>query len=201
MAKYLRFILFFMSSSVFAGVNSDIAKCSAIEGSGERLSCFDDLSKKLGLNKPKTKTTVGKGKWRVTESVSKIDDSTTVYVTVDSNETVRGKFGSEHPSLWLRCAENKTEAFINVGLYLGLNETSVLTRMDKDKAVTKTWSISTDTKAIFVRGSDIRFAKELMQHEKLLVQLTPYNDNPVTFEFDVGGLSEAIKPLRKACHW
>jgi len=201
MRKNVLFMLLFMSSSAFADVDNDIAKCSAIEGSGERLSCFDDLSKKLGLDKPKTRTTARKGKWRVTESVSKIDDSTTVYVTVNSNGTVRGKFGSKQPSLWLRCAENKTEVFIDVGLYLGLNETSVLTRMDKDKAVTKTWSISTDTKAIFVRGSDIRFAKELMQHEKLLVQLTPYNDNPVTFEFGIGGLSEAIKPLRKACHW
>jgi len=193
--------LFGVSSLVFADISNDIAKCAAIGGSAKRLSCFDDLAKRLGLNVPETKITVAKGRWKVTESISKIDDSTNVYITLESNQAVAGRFGEVRPSLWLRCGENKTNVFINVGLYLGLHEISVLTRFDKEKAVTNNWSVSTDTKAIFVRASDIQVAKEMMQHEKLLVQLTPFNEAPVTFEFDIGGLSEVIKPLRKACHW
>ncbi|GAB6041403.1 hypothetical protein JCM17961_20770 [Endothiovibrio diazotrophicus] len=88
-----------------------------------------------------------------------------------------------------------------MGLYLGLRKTSVLTRLDKETASTSDWSISTDTKAVFAPTSPIQFTKTLMNHEKLLVQLTPYHDNPATFEFDIGGLPKAIAPLRRACHW
>ena len=85
--------------------------------------------------------------------------------------------------------------------YLGLDETRMLTRLDKQKSKTKLWSISTDNKAVFVRGSDIGFTKELMKHDKLLTQITPYGESPVMATFDIRGLTEAIKPLRKTCHW
>ncbi|EIA1333958.1 hypothetical protein K6675_004653 [Vibrio parahaemolyticus] len=43
--------------------------------------------------------------------------------------------------------------------------------------------------------------KNLCSIEQLLTQITPYSESPVMATFDVSGLSEAIKPLRKACHW
>ncbi|HHD81926.1 MAG TPA: hypothetical protein ENK94_01905, partial [Campylobacterales bacterium] len=70
----------------------------------------------------------------------------------------------------------------------------------KNQAVTKRWSISTDHEATFPPKS-IGFTKDLIKHDKLLVQLTPYGDSPVMTTFDIGGLEEAIKPLRKACNW
>ena len=77
----------------------------------------------------------------------------------------------------------------------------MLIRLDKQKSKTRSWSISTDNKAVFVRGSDISFAKELMKHDKLLTQVTPYGESPVMATFDIRGLTEAIKPLRKTCNW
>ncbi len=77
----------------------------------------------------------------------------------------------------------------------------MLTRLDKESAVTKAWSISTDNKAVFVSGSNIAFAKQFMEHQSLLAQITPYGESPVMANFDLVGLTDAIKPLRDACKW
>ncbi|EID0034502.1 hypothetical protein LA064_004677 [Vibrio alginolyticus] len=193
--------LIFFTSFVQADSKVDMAICAGKSAPAERLVCYDELAKKLGVEKADTKITTGTGKWRVSEEKSPIDDSVNVYLSVLANETVLSGYKKVKPSLYVRCAENKTSIFIDWGLYLGLDETRLLTRFDKEKAKTSTWSISTDNKAIFVRGSDIKYAKKLMQHEQLLTQITPYSESPVMATFDVSGLSEAIKPLRKACHW
>ena len=41
----------------------------------------------------------------------------------------------------------------------------------------------------------------MMLSDKLLAQVTPYNENPVTAIFNTRGMIEAIKPLRQTCHW
>lgn len=76
-----------------------------------------------------------------------------------------------------------------------------MTRFDRAKAQTKTWSISTDNKAAFVPGNDVAFAKEMMNYGKMLTQVTPYGEVPVTAVFNIEGLKEAVKPIRKACRW
>ncbi|EEK2974700.1 hypothetical protein P700_16170 [Salmonella enterica subsp. enterica serovar Newport str. CVM75_1280] len=74
-------------------------------------------------------------------------------------------------------------------------------RIDKQKAVNKTWLISTDTKAVFYNGKVIDFIKRLESGQKLFAQITPYNESPVNTTFNLSGLSEAIKPLQESCGW
>ena len=202
MFKYILIVgLISITSTVFAGTKEEIAKCAAINSDASRLICYDNLAKSLGVDKPISKVTIGKGIWSVREDRSQIDDSVNVYVSVPANEPIKSGYNVANPILYIRCAENKTNVFITWDLYLGLNETRMLTRFDKQKATTDTWLISTDNKAVFVKGSAIAFAKKIMKHDKLLTQITPYGENPVMATFDIRGLSEAIKPLRKACHW
>lgn len=132
---------------------------------------------------------------------SPINDSTNVFLSLDSEQTVRSGYNTVSPTLVIRCSEGKTNAYITWDLYLGLESTSLLTRLDKEPAVTTTWTISTDNKSVFVSGSDVTFAKQLMSHQTLLAQITPYGESPVMTTFDVGGFSDAIKPLREACKW
>ena len=101
----------------------------------------------------------------------------------------------------LRCKSNTTEAYINWEDFLGLDETTVVTRIGAAQASTRTWLLSTDNKSTFYRGSDIDFIQALMQDDRLVAQITPYNESPVTATFDLRGLSEAIKPLRETCQW
>jgi len=193
--------LVFYSSLVAAGTKEDIEKCAAIEGDASRLICYDNLAKSLGVDKPKSKLSTGNGKWKVLEKKSPIDDSTNVYISVESEDSVKSGYKTVRPTLYVRCAENKTNVFIIWDLYLGIEETRMLTRFDQQKATNRTWSISTDNTSVFVRGSDIEFARTLMKHDKLLTQIIPYGESPVMATFDIRGLSDAIVPLRKACHW
>jgi type VI secretion system protein VasI len=97
--------------------------------------------------------------------------------------------------------EKKTEVFINWDVYLGLEETSMLYRFDKQKAVERSWSISTDTKAVFYSGRDIDFVKAMTKADKMFARITPYNESPVSVTFDLAGLNSALKPLQQACGW
>lgn len=180
----------------------DLAKCQAEENGTKRLACYDQLlpPNENEIQSPKEKT--DSGKWQVSTVTSDIDDSTNVFVMQTADLPISSNFGrTSTPVLFITCREKKTELFITWDVYLGLGEISMLHRLDKQKAVSKTWDISGNTKAVFYRGRTIDFIKSLEKAEKMLVQITPYNENSATTTFDLKGLSEAIKPLQKSCGW
>lgn len=201
--KYLIGAICAFSITGLAGAaeKQEIAKCAAKNGDAARLICYDTLARSLAVDKPISTVVHGSGKWKATIDRSPIDDSENVYLSVEAEETIRSGYKTAKPTLNIRCAEQKTNVFITWDLYLGLESTQMLTRFDTAKATSDTWSISTNNTAVFVRGSDIGFAKKMMNHEKLLAQITPYGESPVMATFRVAGLSEAVKPLRKACGW
>ena len=183
------------------GEKGEIAKCAAIAGTTERLACFDALAKRLagGGGAPRTPATSATGEWRVSAQTSPIDNSRNVSLVLDANESIPGLGGPVQPALIIRCKEGRTEAYINWGVYLGLDTTTVLTRLDEEKATSATWSISTDNKASFHKRGD-KFLVQLMGHQKLLAQVIPYGENPALVSFSLAGLDEAAKPLQEACH-
>ena len=103
--------------------------------------------------------------------------------------------------MFIRCSENKTSLYVNWDMYLGLDSLNVLTRLGKTKATNKEWLISTDSKASFYNGNVIMYIKELMNHNSMLLQITPHGESPVSAEFDIRGLSVAIKAVRESCKW
>lgn len=178
----------------------DLAKCQAEENGTKRLGCYDLLlpPNEIQISEEKSDT----GKWQVSTVESDIDDSTNVFAMLTADLPISSNFGrTSTPVLFITCREKKTELFINWDVYLGLGETSMLHRLDKQKAVTKVWDISGNTKAVFYRGRTIDFIKSLEKSGKMLAQITPYNENSATTTFDLKGLSEAIKPLQKSCGW
>lgn len=145
---------------------------------------------------------VGEGAWHTSTETSPIDDSTNVHLSLDSSDTIPGQFGDTvRPQLYVRCKERKTEVFVVWGVYLGIGETDILHRLDNSPARTFEWSVSTDYKAAFYPASDIAFARELLQHDRPLLRVTPYGEKPVTATFDLAGLQNAIEPLKRACQW
>jgi type VI secretion system protein VasI len=177
----------------------DYAKCAVVEGDLSRLECFDSLavSKKLNGRQVKPTSIVSKGKWNVSADVNPIDDSktATLMLSADSGKNKWGK------AIYLiaRCKSNTTDLYIGWNDYLG-SEASVLTRVGSNKAITQRWSLSTDKKATF-HSKPIPFLKEMLDAPKLVAQVTPYNESPVTAIFNTAGLENAIKPLRETCGW
>lgn len=180
--------------------NDALLKCQSEAKSDARLACYDLILPPKAAEK--SMPVVGVGKWQISTKTSPVDDSENVFLMLSANDSFRSNFGeSITPDLYITCREKKTELFINWDTYLGLNETQMLSRLDKQKAKTKVWDISSDTKAVFYRGNVIEFVKSLSQTNVMFTQITPYNGSPVNATFDLAGLAEVLKPLQKACGW
>lgn len=177
----------------------EYAKCAVIDGDLSRLECFDNLAKEKNLNGRQVQPTAisGKGKWNVSVDVNPIDDSKTVTLVLDA-DSGKNRWGNA-VFLVARCKSNHTDLYVGWNDYLG-SEADVLARVGDNKAVTQRWSMSTDKKATFHR-KPISFLKEMLQSNKLVAQVTPYNESPVTAIFNTKGLENAIKPLRETCSW
>lgn len=181
------------------GEKDEITRCGAIAGATERLACFDALANRLGVPTPKPPAPAESGQWNVSTETSPIDNSQNVYLVLEANESIPGLAGRVQPVLVMRCKEGRTEAYINWKVYLGLDTTTVLTRLDGENATRTTWSISTDNKATFHSHAD-RFLRQLAGHQKLLAQVIPFGESPAMVTFSTAGLDEAAKPLQEACH-
>lgn len=189
----------FSGQAISAIDDKEYAKCAVIDGDLARLGCFDNLAKKKNLDGRQVQPTSieGKGKWKVSVDVNPIDDSKTVTLVLVA-DSGKNRWGNP-VFLVARCQSNSTDLYIGWNDYLG-SEADVLARVGDNKAVTQRWSMSTDKKASFHR-KPIPFLKEMLTSPKLVAQVTPYNESPVTAIFNTAGLENAIKPLRETCSW
>lgn len=176
----------------------EMAECAAIENSVERLTAYDNLAEKMGVAAHVSTTVKGKGKWELRTDVSKIDDTESYYLSLLSEDEAPGRFGKKsQPILVIRYMEKSLNIFINYDNYLGLGDTEVTTRIDKEEAETTSWNISTNGEAIFSQQPK-SLIDSLINKNTLIVRLTPYGENPITVSFDLRGLKDAIKPILKA---
>ncbi|MDE1492738.1 type VI secretion system-associated protein TagO [Xenorhabdus bovienii] len=142
-----------------------------------------------------------KGEWEIQKNKSPIDDSENIHLYIYAETPIKGMFGKViQPTLSFVCRENKTDAFITWDTYLGMDSSSMITRIDSKKAVTREVYISTDNKAAFFQ-TPVSIIKEMSNSQKLYAQIIPYGESPVATTFNLKGLSEAVKPLRQACKW
>ena len=139
-------------------------------------------------------------KWKVDIDSSKIDDSQTVILTLDSSKKISGTFKKTTPTMVLRCENNKTNVYITTDVFLGSETIQVKSRLDNKNTQKQNWRISKNHKAMLAK-MPISFIKKLMKHEKLSIEFEPYRKSKERMEFDIQGLTESIKPLREACYW
>lgn len=201
MKKFISSIAFIYFSIGTANAidNKVFAKCAIVKGDLARLECYDKLAKKNNLDGRQLKPTSikDKGKWNVSVDVNPIDDSKTVAIMLDASSGKSRYRKSVY--MVLRCKSNETNLYIGWNDYLG-GEADILTRIGSNKAITSRWSLSTNKKASF-HPEPIPFIKEMIKSNKLIAQVTPYNESPVTAVFDTTGLNNAIKPLKETCGW
>ncbi|WP_374381395.1 type VI secretion system-associated protein TagO [Dongia sp.] len=175
--------------------------CAQIEDDKNRLECFDLLFRKSRVDKATTSA------WRVKEDTSKIDDSTNVFVAVDSTEEIGNRFGQRgFASLVLVCRENETNVYFyfageHMASIQGYGD--VTFRIDKQKAKTRHFEESTDNEALglWSGSAAIPFIKELFTGNSLYVRATPFSESSLQVEFPIAGADAATKSLRSACKW
>ncbi|CAN7265223.1 hypothetical protein [Caulobacter sp. LjRoot300] len=116
--------------------------------------------------------------------------------------------GGEPITLTIRCQSNKTELYVNWNDYLGDDShdvyndwKQVIVRVGTAEATTQRWGISTDSNATFAPGSPVALIQKMGKADRLVLQTTPYNENPVTAVFKLNGMDIATKQLGESCSW
>jgi type VI secretion system protein VasI len=179
------------------------SECGKVRDDGARLECYDLLFKVDRVsNSP-----ADEGKWRVTEDVSKFDDTRKVFIRLTSEDKHPGRFGGQESSyLAIACRENTTSLWMTfAGSFMSSDagDGTVTYRIDSEASKKRQFRESNDNSALGLwnGGSSIPFIKGMIGKDKLVVRATPFSESSVTATYDIRGLDEAIKPLRAACNW
>lgn len=189
-----------ISVALASGMAQGSQECADIGDNHSRLACYD------AEYRPATSVS-SDSVWTVRQDVSPIDDSTAVFMTVLSSERIPTRLGREdYATLSLRCQENTTSLILG---FAGNHMTShqqygnVTLRLDGETAQTKRMNESTNRRSLglWSGGSSIPYIRSMFGHDTLTVRATPYSESPITVQFPITGLEDAIQPLREACNW
>ena len=176
-----------------------VIRCAELQDDIARLECYDCLAKDVGLNSATISLSEGDdGAWQTMIDINPLDDSAKVVLVLEA-ESGHSAWG-DPIHLIIRCLSGATEVYISWDDYLG-SEATVTWRVGSEPARSARWSLSTDHDSTFYPYDDISFIMDLMAASRLVAQVTPYSEAPVTAIFDLTGLSTAIEPLRDACGW
>ena len=155
-----------------------------------------------------TKTSTPKpftGKWQVSTSKSDFDNSTTVALSLEAENYVKGWLDTTLPTLILRCKEREMNVYIKVGTQVdveyGLDDAaSVRVRFDQNQTFELVADESTDGDALFFRDP-YGMIMWMLQSKEMTFGFTPFNADPAVTKFDLRGLSNVIEPLKQSCNW
>jgi acyl carrier protein len=128
--------------------------------------------------------------WSVSKEDNPVDDTTTFIFSTMAESAVNED--NEAPVLLLRKDSTVLELFVSWVELLG-DEPQVTTRFGKGETQTQEWQLSSDERGTFYPGDVRAFMRELMQVDRLVVQVTPYSSSVITAVFNVGGLQSCIK--------
>lgn len=138
------------------------------------------------------------GDWKLFKELNPIDDTYTLSLLREA-EGYSEQWG-DVPYLVLRCKSKQMDLYV-VWHDPIRQDLEIVSRVGRDEAEIRRWSISTDGRASFYPNNPISFIKRLKGTDRFVVQATPMNKNPVTAIFDLSGLQDAVKPLQGGCHW
>lgn len=106
-----------------------------------------------------------------------------------------------------RGQSNKTEVYVDRDTYVGNDGGSVYTdwkhvtvRIENSAAKKERWEISTDNETTF-SPSPIPLLRRIAKAGRLVLQIVPYGENPITAVFDISGAGEPISRIAKLCKW
>lgn len=179
--------------------------CKTMEADLDRLACYD---KQSGRTPVTVTQRVEPTEWVTETKVSKLTDEKGVYLSVSSKEPVLCRWNNRNKAtLVVRCHENKTSVYLTTECHMVSSEYNdygdVTYRIDENPSKSIAMDESTDNRALglWSGGQAIPFIKQMLGGQTMVTRFTPYNDSPVTAEFNISGLDKAIIALREQCKW
>ncbi|MEH6725193.1 MAG: type VI secretion system-associated protein TagO [Hyphomicrobiales bacterium] len=200
--RNLLFAFLIYSAGVTVSTGREISDCVKIEDNISRLGCYDDVARPADV-------VDAPGEWRTQTQVSKIDDSTNVFLSLESKNEIVGKYGhrtSGPAFLVIRCTENTTALTVRMRDHFLSDNGSygVITyRLDKEPSKKKQFAESTnnDWLGLWSGGKAIPFIKAMFGHAEILMEVTPFSESPQIAEFNISGIEAAVQPIRDSCGW
>lgn len=166
-------------------------------------------------------------RWRLNTTKNPMNDKAVVSAILRAENPIRSIVGAVTPELVVRC-QTRLEADLaqkaaavspwvplqpGLDLYIvtgvpaevenaeGLHSTWV--RFDDRPATRQNARQSTDNQALMFSASFatdvVVFRKSLSESQKMLVQFTPFNSNPVVLQFNVSGFGKHLPKILAAC--
>ncbi|MDR2368084.1 MAG: type VI secretion protein [Deltaproteobacteria bacterium] len=166
------------------GGNGDLLTVGKLAASGRNYRLFDN--------------------WALTSEHSVMSDSQNVTILNLAPVRHSANFTKEQASLFIRCENGKTDLAVIFRARLESDYSkgvSVQHRIDQNDTVTSFWRYSTNLQGIFA-NNPIALIKSLIGAGRVTFRVPRYDSSAVmeTY-FNLGGLDQAIVPLREACHW
>lgn len=196
-------LLFVLASALLSagGVeDTQLRRCAGETDDLRRLACFDKATD--GLRKPRLLPPAASKKWKLSRSVSPMDDSATATASIRSE----GAFSAwlKTPSkaaLLIRCQERELEMYIATGTSAHVTSAGPgrvgTVRFDRDDPYEVGLTESTSSDALFF--VDDTLLLRMMSAETFLFRFTPFNSAPATVQFDVRGGRPLINEVLAAC--
>ena len=138
------------------------------------------------------------GRWQKIVEIHPVERTKVVQMMISAQNKLPTQ--KDIPSLVLSCQVGETNAYVIWRQYLGAYDLDVTWRAGSAPEVIESWSLSTDSEAIFAPDA-VEFIKQVMLYDVLLVKTTPFNSEPMTVVFDTSNLDREITELREACKW
>lgn len=200
--------------------------CASVPDKSERLACYDNYARELGLNPGKSTdgvsaTQKSQGKWTVRAESTR--NANTVFVFTEGRTGFSHATPSLVPTIVSRCENRTTELFVSFGAYfpveVGPEEKSVLysrpaksggrdqvkpmaasIRFDGGKPQPVSLRRSVDGRSFFF-PNPVSFIRQLRSHDKMDFRFESSGHPPMDTVFSLDGMDEALEPLRKQCEW
>jgi len=159
------------------------------------------LSTALGVCVSQTPVHADTGSWELHTSINRMTNEETITVYVESDD-----FRLEKALFFIRCDGRHTRVLLKFHTYnfVRISEFDIAKlfyRVDNNSIKSQLVDSRYGDRNVEFPNTDhaIEFAKNLFDKNTLLVDLE--SNHNMAFGFDISGLSEAIKPVRKACNW
>ena len=134
--------------------------------------------------------------WKTTLDADPITDDA-IFLTTTVGD-IPSKYG-DAITLSLRCTPDDYDVFVSFNEYIG-SQPMVTYRIDKEKPVDTRWDSATSKQGAFAPDNYIvDLIEGMVKGTKMVVRITPYNENPKTITFNMVGFTNSLKPYNKKC--
>jgi type VI secretion system protein VasI len=145
------------------------------------------------------------GNWALTTGEDSSSYEMVASLEQESANTIKDEYGTRDvaPQLAFRCVPGNSEIAVRIDWrrFISSFNTEVGFKVDDGKMLWQKWGVDQSNKMTMSKtASDSRaLIDRLASGNKLLVEVSPYSESPVTVQYDLAGLSQGLDALQAEC--